>query len=93
MFVVLAYGRRRIVQFNVTTHAAAAWTAQQITNAVPWDMAPRYVLRDRDEIYGAEFRDRVKAMSIGELLIAACSPWQSPQVIVALDPIRQRAVR
>ena len=52
VFVVLSHARRRIVHFNVTAHPTAEWTAQQIIEAFPWDSAPRYLLRDRDRIYG-----------------------------------------
>ena len=52
VFVVLAHDRRRIVHVNVTAHPTAAWTAQQLREAWPWDTAPRFLLRDRDAIYG-----------------------------------------
>jgi hypothetical protein len=55
VFVVLAHDRRRVVHFNVTEHPSAEWTAQQIVNAFPWDTAPRYLLRDRDGIFGSYF--------------------------------------
>jgi putative transposase len=55
MFLVLAHERRRIVHFNVTAHPTAEWTAQQLRNAFPWDSAPRYLLRDRDRIFGDDF--------------------------------------
>ncbi len=58
VFVLLAHERRRVVHFNVTEHPTAAWTAQQVVEAFPWDTAPRYLLRDRDSIYGREFRRR-----------------------------------
>ncbi len=88
-FVVLAHHRRRIVHFNVTSSPSAAWAAQQITNAFPWDTAPRCMLRDRDGIYGAEFRRRVKAMDINEVLIAARSPWQNPYVERVIGTLRR----
>ena len=56
VFVVLAHDRRRILHVNVTGHPTAEWTAQQIRNAFPWDTAPRFLLRDRDGIYGPTFR-------------------------------------
>ncbi|MBW2459976.1 MAG: transposase [Deltaproteobacteria bacterium] len=80
VFVVLAHRRRQIVHVNVTANPSAEWTAQQITNAFPWDTAPRYMLRDRDGIYGARFRSRMKNMGVNEVLIAARSPWQNPYV-------------
>jgi len=79
-FLVLAHDRRRVVHFNVTTSPTAQWTAQQIVEAFPWESAPRYLLRDRDSIFGGFFRSRVRGMGIEEVLIAYRSPWQSPFV-------------
>ena len=62
VFVVLLHHRRRIVHFNVTEHPTAAWTAQQVVEAFPDDTAPRWLLRDRDAIYGEAFRQRVAGM-------------------------------
>ena len=66
VFVVLAHDRRRVVHFNVTDSPTAKWTGQQIVEAFPWDTAPRYLLRDRDGIYGQEFTGRVDHMGIVE---------------------------
>ncbi len=55
VFLVLDNARRRIIHFNVTESPTAAWTGQQIAEAFPWDTAPRYLLRDRDGIYGGQF--------------------------------------
>jgi len=61
VLVVLAHHQRRIVHFNVTEHPTAAWTAQQVVDAFPWDEAPRYLLRDRDHVYGAKPRQNIMA--------------------------------
>jgi hypothetical protein len=76
VFLVLAHERRRILHFAVTAHPTAEWTAQQLREAFPWDTAPRYLLRDRDRIFGEDFVDQVKAMGIKEVLSAPRSPWQ-----------------
>jgi putative transposase len=78
VLVILAHHRRRVVHFNVTEHPTAVWTAQQVVDAFPWGEAPRYLLRDRDRIYGAYFRQRVRHMGIEEILITPRSPWQNP---------------
>ena len=80
VFVVLSHARRQIVHFNVTANPTAAWTAQQIIEAFPWDSAPRYLLRDRDSIYGKWFRQRIQSMGIEEVLTAFRSPWQNAYV-------------
>jgi transposase InsO family protein len=80
VFVVLSHARRRVVHFNVTANPTAQWTAQQITEAFPWDSAPRYLLRDRDKIFGNLFQQRVCAIGIEEVLTAYHSPWQNAYV-------------
>ena len=80
VFVVLSHVRRQVIHFNVTEHPTAEWTAQQIIEAFPWDTAPKYLLRDRDSIYGDWFRRRVKSMGIEEVLTAYRSPWQNAYV-------------
>ena len=77
VFVVLAHDRRQILHVNVTGYPTAAWTAQQIRNAFPWDTAPRFLLRDRDGTYGHNFRACLEAMEIDEVLTAPQSPWQN----------------
>jgi putative transposase len=63
----LTHERRRIVHFNVTAHPTAEWTAQQLREAFPFEQVPRYLLRDRDGIFGGEFRQVVEAMGIKEV--------------------------
>jgi len=77
VFVVVGHHRRHAVHFNVTAHPTAEWTARQIAEAFPWDSAPRYLLHDRDCIYGAAFHQRVGEMGILEVLTAPRSPWQN----------------
>lgn len=78
VFLVLSVERRRIVHFGVTQHPTAAWTAHQVVDAFPWDTEPKYLLRDRDKVYGNWFRKRVKNMGIEEVLTVPHSPWQNP---------------
>ena len=89
VFLVLRHERRELVHFNVTEHPTAQWTGQQLVEAFPWDPAPRYVLRDRDQVYGATFRRRVKSLGIEEVLIAPRSPWQNPYVERLIGSIRR----
>jgi len=92
VFLVLRHDRRRIVQFNVTANPTAQWTAQQIVEAFPFEEVPRFLLRDRDGIYGQDFRDRVQHMGIEEVLIAFRSPWQSPYVERLVGSIRRECL-
>jgi putative transposase len=89
VLVILGHQRRRIVHCHVTEHPTAAWTAQQVVDAFPWDEAPRYLLRDRDRIYGDVFQQRVQHMGIEEVLIAPRSPWQNPYVERLIGSIRR----
>ena len=89
VFVVLLHHRRQVVHFTVTDSPTAAWTAQQIVEAFPDQEAPRYLLRDRDSIYGGEFRRRVQGIGIAEVLAAARSPWQNPFAERVIGTIRR----
>jgi putative transposase len=92
VLVVLAHHRRRVVHFNVTDHPTARWTAQQIVDAFPNDTAPSYLLRDRDHVYGEQFRHRVKGMRIDEVLTAPHSPWQNPFAERLIGSIRRECL-
>ena len=89
---MLAHHRRRVVRFNVTEHPTAQWTAQQIVDAFPDDSAPSYLLRDRDNVYGQAFRQRVKRMGIEEVLTASQSPWQNPFAERLIGSIRRECL-
>jgi putative transposase len=88
VFLVLAHDRRRVVHFNVTAHPTAEWTAQQLREAFPFDQVPRYLLRDRDKIFGDTFREQVKGMKIKEVLSAPRSPSQRAYVERVIGSIR-----
>lgn len=92
VFLVLAHDRRRILHFGVTAHPTAEWTAQQLREAFPWDSAPRYLLRDRDRIFGKEFVDQVKAQGIKQILSAPRSPWQRAYVERLIGSIRRECL-
>jgi len=89
VFVVLLHHRRRIVHLNVTEHPTATWTAQQVVEAFPDDTAPRWLLRDRDAIYGEAFRQRVAGMGIEEVVSVPSSPWQNPYAERLIGSIRR----
>jgi putative transposase len=92
VFVVLVHDRRRILHFNVTVHSTAEWTAQQIVEAFPFDSAPKYLLRDRDRIYGYEFRKQLEVMDIHEILSAPRSPWQRAYIERLIGSIRRECL-
>ena len=76
-FVIVRLDRRDLVWINVTTNPTAEWVARQITEAFPWDMAPGYMIRDRDRVYGTVVTRRLRAMGIRDKPIAPASPWQN----------------
>ena len=92
VLVVLAHHRRRVVHFNVTEHPTAVWNAQQIVDAFPGDSAPAYLLRDRDQVYGEQFRHRVKGMGMDEVLTAPHCPWQNPFAERLIGSIRRECL-
>jgi putative transposase len=92
VFLVLAHERRRILHFNVTAHPTPEWTAQQLRNAFPWESAPRYLLRDRDRIFGHEFVRQVQDMGIEQVLSAPRSPWQRAYVERIIGTIRRECL-
>ncbi len=91
-FVVLSLDRRRVVHFNVTANPSATWTAQQVTEAFPYDSAPRFLMRDRDGIYGDVFRQRNTNLGIEEVVGAPQSPWQNPYVERLIGSIRRECL-
>jgi putative transposase len=63
-----------------------------VTEAFPWDTAPRYLLRDRDASYGSDFHSRVEAMGIKEVITAPRSPWQNAYVERMIGSIRRECL-
>jgi putative transposase len=92
VFLVLAHDRRRILHFNVTAQPTAEWTGQQLREAFPFDQLPRYLLRDRDAIFGMEFREQVRDMGICEVLSTPRSPWHRAYVERVIGSIRRECL-
>ena len=76
-FVIVRLDRRALVWINVTPNPTADWIARQLTEAFPWDEAPRYLIRDHDRIYGDVALRRIRAMGIRDKPIAPAAPWQN----------------
>ena len=70
----------------------AQWTGQQLREAFPFDPPPRYLLRDRDAIFGDEFRDQVRDLGIREVLSTPRSPWQRAYVERVIGSIRRECL-
>jgi transposase InsO family protein len=91
-FVIVRLDRRDLVWINVTNHPTAEWIARQITEAFPWNKAPRYLIRDRDHIYGAVVTRRLCAMGIRDKPTAPASPWQNGVAERLIGSIRRECV-
>jgi transposase InsO family protein len=91
-FVIVRLDRRHLVWIDVTTSPTADWIARQITEAFPWDEAPKYLIRDRDGVYGAVVVRRMRAMGIRDRPIAAASPWQNGYAERLIGTIRRECL-
>src|SRR2546430_912834 len=74
---VMGHGRRQILWFGVTSHPTAEWMANQLTEACGWEQAPRYLIRDRDRVFGELFVRRLRSMGIRDRPTSPRSPWQN----------------
>ena len=90
--VVLSHDRRRLVHFNATEHPTAEWTARQLVEACGLDEAPRYLIRDRDQVYGERFSRQARTLDIGEAVIAPRAPWQNAYAERLIGSIRREAL-
>jgi transposase InsO family protein len=88
-FLVLGHERRRLLWFAVTHNPTAEWLARQITEAFPWETAPKYLVRDNDRAYGSAFRARIRAMGIRDRPTSFRSPWQNGHVERLIGSIRR----
>ena len=91
-FVIIRLDRRELVWISVTTNPTAEWIARQLTEAFPWNEAPRYLVWDRDQIYGAIVTRRLRAMGIRDKPIALASPWQNSFAERLIGSIRRECV-
>lgn len=92
VFLVLAHDRRRMLHVAVTAHPTAAWTGQQLREAFPWDSAPRFLLRDRDRIFGADFTKQVEELGMEEVLGAIGVPQQRAYIERVIGTIRRECL-
>ena len=91
-FVIVRLGRRDLGWINVTANPTPEWIAHQLTEAFPWNDAPRYLIRDRDRIYGTVVTRRLRAMAIRDKPIALASPWQNGFAERLIGSIRRECV-
>jgi hypothetical protein len=92
LFAFLVLGHRRLLWIAVTRNPTAEWLARQITEAFPWDSAPKYLVRDNDRAFGAAFKARVRAMGIRDRPTSFRSPWQNGYVERLIGSIRHECL-
>ena len=90
--LILRHDRRRILWLGVTMHPTAEWIARQLVEALGWDRAPRYLMRDRDRSYGQVLLRRVRAMGIRDRPTSPRSPWQNGYAERLIGSIRRECV-
>jgi putative transposase len=91
VLVLLAHDRRRLRHVAVTAHPTAAWTAQQLRQAFPWDEAPRYLIHDRDHAFD-RLTAATEAIGVKEVLTAPQAPGQNPFVERFIGSARRACV-
>ena len=92
IFLILSLDRRRVIHFNVTANPTANWTSLQLTQAFPFESAPRYLIRDRDGIYGQQVPDTLKMLGIRQVAISHRSPWQNGYCERIIGSIRRECL-
>ena len=92
VLVMLNHSRRRLVHFNVTEHPTAEWTAWQLIEACALEAGPRYLIRDRDQVYGERFSHQARMLDIQEAVIAPRSPWQNAYAERVIGSIRRECL-
>jgi hypothetical protein len=90
--VILGDARRRLLRIAVTSNPTAQWIAGQVTEAFPWNEAPKHLLRERDNAFGTAYTRRIRAMGIRDHPVAARSPWQNGHVERLIGSIRRECL-
>lgn len=92
VFIVIEHARRRVVHFNVTAHPTAKWIAQQLTEAFPFELAPKYLIRDGDAIYGSAVKRGIAALGIKDIATTPASPWENAYTERVIGSIRRECL-
>jgi transposase InsO family protein len=90
--LIMGHGRRQMLWVGVTAHPTAEWIANQLTQAIGWEPAPRYLIRDRDAAYGEVFARRVRSLGIRDRPTSPRSPWQNGHAERLIGSIRRECV-
>jgi transposase InsO family protein len=85
ILLFISHDRRALVHVRATGHPTAAWVWQQLVEATPWGRCPKYLVRDRDAVYGRDFVARARGRGIETLL----TPFRAPKA----NAIAERVIR
>jgi len=85
VFFFIRHARRELMHFNVTASPTAAWIWQQVINATPWGRQPRYLIHDRDAVYGKEFKGKLARIGVASMR----TPIRAPRA----NSVAERLVR
>jgi putative transposase len=89
VFLVIRHGRRDVVRCSVTTSPTAAWVAQQLRETFPFELAPRFLIFDRDAIFSAGLTATIRSMLMEPTRTSYRSPWQNGVAERFVGTVRQ----
>ena len=89
VFLVLDHGRRRVIHFAITRNPLMKWVIQQLREAMPFGLQPKYLFRDNDGTYGNGVRAFLDSCGMEEVRTAYRSPWQNPFVERFIGTLRR----
>jgi transposase InsO family protein len=92
VLVFIAHGRRELVHVNVTANPTAAWVWRQVMEATPWGQKPCHLLRDRDAVYGHDFRQRAGRIGIDAIATPIHAPKTSAVVERVIGTLRRECL-
>jgi transposase InsO family protein len=92
VLLFISHGRRELVHLAVTAHPAAAWVWRQVVEATPWGRRPKHLIRDRDAVYGGDFRARAEALGIETVLTPVRAPRANAVAERVIGTLRQECL-
>ena len=92
VLVFIAHGRRDLVHVNVTASPTAAWVWRQVIEGTPWGNQPRHLLRDRDAVYGRDFRQRARRIGVDAIVTPMASPRANAVIERFIGTLRRECV-
>jgi hypothetical protein len=92
VFVAISHDRRQIRHFAVTANPHSQWAIQQLRETFAFDEVTKYVIRDNDEIFSAEFKTHIRNFGLEDTPTAPRSPWQNPIAERVIGTLRRECL-